>query len=147
MFCSLRAFAAFLPCALMAVGCSGPKSKIHGTVTYQGVAVPNAMVIVLAADNQSYTATTGSDGRYELPGIPQGQIQIAVQGSQPNRPDGDKVKSSIDPTSRGLSTAEETRKGASPTGPPLPAKYLDPAQSGFTLTLTEPDQLFDIDLK
>src|SRR2546430_2386810 len=65
---------------VVALGCGErPRSRVSGTVTYQGKPLAGAVVTFFGSDNQTYTADTKPDGAYEVAGVPRGPVRVAVQ--------------------------------------------------------------------
>jgi hypothetical protein len=132
-------------CAWMIVGCGGarPLGTVTGTVTYKGAPVPAAKVLFYGAGDQVANAVTDEDGSYVADKVPLGLVKVAVVSS---------------PAGPGLQQAAKNSPGKRRFGKgnlfpeavnvvSVPKKYGDPAQSGFSLTVTEGSQAFSIDLK
>ena len=130
-------------------GCESPRSRVHGTLKYQGQPLSDVTLIFLASDNQTYPAYPKADGTYEVVGLPRGKVQVSIQQNlprvvpRPERP----------PSGFPEADADDAAKGghrppvAVPSAGSLPPKYADPEQSGLEFELTEADQLFDMDLR
>jgi hypothetical protein len=145
-------------------GCAGEPvgASITGVVTSNGKPVVGGTVSVLASDNRIYQGTIGPDGRYEVPGVPNGPVRVAVSSPNPRPTIGPPGVASMPPPA-GLGKSATTtgvvvKTGSSgsgkqttwmmpmegppvPAGPalphhanwfPIPGKYADPLASGFT---------------
>jgi hypothetical protein len=131
-------------------GCSAPKSRIHGKVTYQGKPAAGATVILLASDNRTYPADVRADGTYDLPAVPRGPIRVSIQAALPRvipRPEPGKGR---DAFAKAEASADDAGKAARLPPPipgiPIPAKYGDPDRSELSFELAEPDQERSFDL-
>jgi Carboxypeptidase regulatory-like domain len=145
---------------LTVAGCDTPRSRIHGTVTYQGKPLAGAVVTFFGADHMTYMADTGPDGTYAVEGVPRGRLRVAVQVPPPRsrlRPDPD-LRKAGDSFGKDQARAEDTAKMARLPDPPpppkapapadgLPLRYRDPNTSELTVELKEPDQEWSVDLK
>jgi hypothetical protein len=144
-----------LTVVVLTLGCGErPRSRVHGTVTYQGKPLGGAIVTFFGSDNQTYSASTGPDGAYEVTRVPHGTVRVAVQ-IPPARP-----KPRPDPgagKSNERAMAEDRAKAAArppadpaPKGPAaanLPDKYNSPNTSELSFELTTPDHEYKIELK
>lgn len=146
---------------LFCLGCGVQRSRVYGTVRYNGRPLTGATVIFLAHDNQAYPVDVKTDGFYERSGVPRGPVRVAVQVAEPRpkpRPDpnpedlGPKVGDNF---ARAAAKADDAGKlarlqeapPAPPPGPRIPPHYSDPNRSGLSFELKEPDQEYNIDLK
>ncbi len=141
--------------ALVAAGCGEkPKSRIHGKITYLNKPLTDATIIFLASDNSTYTAELSKEGTYAVAGVTQGPIRVSIQQALPSV----SPRADPDPTGR-IAAAKAAKvgdeKGARPAPPPstpkerkvtLPKKYNDPAQSGLSFELNDPDQEWSVNL-
>lgn len=138
-------------------GCDMPRSRVHGTVKYQGKPVTGGTVIFLTRDNMTYVADLQSDGTYSVTGIPRGPVRVSVQQPPPRpaprsqtAPKGgwkDAPEALADDKAKRGRQAEAPPADPIPTGPRIPAIYADPGKSGLVFELTQADQQYDIDLK
>lgn len=136
-------------------GCSQPRSRVHGTVHYQGKPLSGATVIFLAPDNQAYPASTKADGSYEIAGVPRGQIRVSIQVPPPPSPPRPEPRAKgRDALAKREASEDDTGKKArlppEPPGPPaarIPSHYGDPNRSGLSFELKSPEQEYPIDLK
>jgi hypothetical protein len=146
-----------LPVVLAVVlsqGCSGgPRSDVFGTITYEGKPVKGGTIILLAPDNRTYPGRIQDDGSYRITSVPQGKIQVAVQGSPPRvkpRPAPD-TKGPTSQAKEERKTADNQKQAALPPPPSdglqIPAWYSDPTRSGLSLELGASQQEFSVDLK
>ncbi len=125
-------------------GCGGgpPSGTVTGTVTFKGAPLTTGRVIFYGANNQTAIAQIGEDGNYEAIKVPLGLVKVAVDTPPP--PSRETVK------------AAKTGKRRFERGVPIslpentvsiPAKYGNPELSGFSLTVKEGSQPYDIALK
>ncbi len=140
--------------ALVIMGCEKEfaRSRVHGVVKYQGKALTNATVMFLGQDSQVYRAELKADGSYEVSGVPQGPIRVAIQQGQPY------VPPRADPTKSAAKASVNDEKANAPRADPppsnvrqnavqIPAKYGEADKSGLTFDLKEAEQEWSIDLK
>jgi hypothetical protein len=137
---------------LLIAGCGDtPRSKIHGTIKYQGKPLTNATLTFFAKDNSTHMAILNPDGTYTVDRVPRGPIKVSIQSDVPR------------PASKGQfakgfgEMPAETKDGkrdpapgpAEPkaTWPIVPANYNDPEKSGLSFELKEPDQEWSVELK
>jgi hypothetical protein len=150
----LTTAAVFIAAAALIAGCGDyPRSRVHGTVKYQGKPLTNATVMFLTRDNQVYRAELAADGSYQVFGVVQGPVKVSIQQALPA------VAPRPDPTPAGKAAkaAVNDEKAAARPDPPastprepavkFPERYGDPNQSGLAFDLTEPDQEWSVDLK
>ena len=64
--------------AVFSQGCSGQRSDVFGTITYEGKPVKGGTIIFIAPDNRTYPGRIQDDGSYRIASVPQGKIQVAV---------------------------------------------------------------------
>lgn len=125
---------------LALVGCEQPEpfSVVHGTVTFQGKPVPNAVVLFEATRGAlSVAADASESGAYEVrrsqdvPGLPLGEYRVSVtpplfypgMGAAPNQ-------------------------STPPPRDDIPMSYRDASTSGLTLTVPDASPIeFNIDLQ
>lgn len=141
---------------LVMAGCGPmPRSRVHGTVRFNGQPLTNATLIFLASDNQAYPVRLKSDGSYELPAVPQGRIQVSIQADQPKvppRPAPDAGKAGDDFATRSAASDDANKQrnkkapDTVPAGTGLPAIFADPTTSGLSFDLTENDQEYSPNL-
>ena len=125
-------------------GCGGgrPSGTVTGTVTYKGAPLTTGKVIFYGANNQVASAAIGDDGKYEAIKVPLGPVKVAVDTPPP-------------PSAAAVKAAKAGKKRFERGNPitvpentvSIPAKYANPEQSGFSLTVKEGSQPYDIDLK
>jgi hypothetical protein len=142
--------------AVTLTGCGQPRSKVFGTIRYQGKALVGATVAFLTSDNQPYRTTTRVDGAYEISGVPQGEVRVAIIVEEPRAwPKAEPNLRSTDSFARGESLADDAAKKARMVSLPTPAEpvlrfppiYAIPEQSGLKFNLTQPEQEYSTDLK
>ncbi|OWK41739.1 hypothetical protein [Fimbriiglobus ruber] len=84
-FCLLAAavFAAALS------GCGDvPRSRVHGTVKFQGKPLTGATVIFIASDNKTYLTELKEDGSFAAAGVARGPVKVSIQQALPHVPRG-----------------------------------------------------------
>ena len=137
-----RLLALFAALALSAVGCGGPaKVAVTGTVTFDGKALPGAMVTFrptgLTTEGLGGTAVTGPDGKYTIQearggkGIASGDYIVVI--SRRLRRDGSAPPLDVAPMD---SDARETLLG----------KYSDPTASILRATVSKEKAVHDFAL-
>lgn len=150
-----------LSCSALALliaipGCERPSSRVQGAVTFQGKPLAGAVVTLFGPDNQTHTADTGPDGRYQVAGVHRGAVRVSVQVPPPRqkpRPDPVAGKAGDSPArNEDLGKAARLPPAPPPLSPPpsaggVPVKYADPNTSGLAFELKEAEQTYDIDLK
>jgi hypothetical protein len=146
---------------LVATGCSAPKSRVHGTVLYQGKPVAGGSIVLICPDNSTSPARIAEDGSYVIAAASRGHILVAIQAGRPRpspraQPNA-KAAALKDRNSsaKGAAKTEDEAKMAAlgtprstdtnPTG--VPARYGDPNQSGLSFELVDSDQEYNVDLK
>jgi hypothetical protein len=133
---SARHLAILMSCCFVLSGCGSHemRGRVAGTVTFQGKAVPEGLV-VFSSDEKGgvrMTAAISSVGGYEVlaakgAGIPTGNYKVAVC-PPPMVPSG-----VFDP-------------GKVKAYPNIPEKYRSHSTSGLMLTVKEGDNRFDIEM-
>lgn len=149
----LKLGAAALLLALIG-GCGQPRSRVHGTVRYQGKPLTAGTIIFLASDNRAYPVKIRSDGSYQLAALPRGHIRVAIQPEQP------RIRSRSQPGAKGADgfakgAAKSDDDGPKGRGSPqtpapvaaIPPAYADPSRSGLSFELDSVEQEYSIDLK
>lgn len=118
----------FLSCVLPAVGCGGsaegtaPTAKVSGVVTHKGTPVPNASVVFTPTGGRPANGVTDASGKFVLStfgnadGAVIGMHKVTITSAAPSPP----------------MPGTPEAAAAPPPAPAFPAKYGDPAQSGFT---------------
>lgn len=110
-------------------------ATLEGTVTYQGKAVPFALIIVTNG-KESATANADANGKFKVEHVPLGQVQIGVNT--------DAAKGIA------MSAIMAAQRGGGSPPPPLvdvPKKYFEPSTSGITTTIQDGANTFDINLE
>jgi hypothetical protein len=145
---SVRVLALAAVVSVIAVsGCTKPKGSVTGTVTHKGKKVVWGGVTLVASDGVVYSGQINPDGTYTIPGVPSGDVKIAVTSPDP----GGSTRGGR-PVGGGFNEAGGAGPGAGATNLPppgawfaLPDKYGDPLQSGLTGTVNG-DTKLDITL-
>jgi hypothetical protein len=147
---------------LGAIGCSAPKSRVHGRILYKGKPVALGTVIFISPDNSTSQARIAEDGSYEIQSASRGLIHVSIQaGSRrpsPRPPPNSRAAALKAKSAPGKTKADDESKMAI-VGPPrdlpatdifppgLSAQYGDPNKSGLSFELTNSDQEWSVDLK
>jgi hypothetical protein len=141
--------------ASLSAGCgeAGPKLlPASGTVTYQGKPLEGALVSFLGEGNVLGSGTTDAAGKYTIstlgrPGAVPGKNQVAVTkqtgskgvakdaGPPPTPPSPEEIQAKMKAAMSGAKVENL-----------VPAKYADPAQSGFTADVQPGKSTFDFTL-
>lgn len=146
-FCLLAAavFAAALS------GCGDvPRSRVHGTVKFQGKPLTGATVIFIASDNKTYLTELKEDGSFAAAGVARGPVKVSIQQALPHVPPRPEKPAGLEKVS--FVDEKAARKPApapivKDTGLRLPQIYTDPEKSGLAFDLKDPDQEWSVDLK
>jgi hypothetical protein len=134
-------------------GCSAPRSRVHGTVKYQGKPLAGAVLTFFGPDNMVYSADTRPDGTYAIEGVPRGAIRVSVQVPPPRpkpRPDPDfvaKARKGAAPAAGAKADSPAPPASDMPPRVNLPTPYGDPNTSGLAFELKEADQDYSPELK
>ena len=140
--------------SLALVGCGdAPKSRLHGTIRYQGKPLTDVTVMFFSPDNQVHRADLKADGSYDVVNVGRGTVRVAFQQGLA------KVAARPNPSPAAAvakAGAPEDKAGAKPAVAPastprepsvtLPAMYSTPESSKLTFELTQADQDWSIDL-
>ncbi len=139
---------------LLAVAGCGQKGQVSGQVKYKGNALPSGIVTFFDSNDRKVgDAMIGPDGSYSVT-LPAGPVKIAVTTPPAT------LKSMPKEQAKGIAErARKMRKGAfnplegegyesTPEKTiDIPAKYVNPGESGLTYTVQGGSQTFDIDLQ
>jgi hypothetical protein len=139
-----------------AAGC-GSSTNVTGKVTYKGAPVTAGSITLVASDGTVYSAVLGADGTFSIPGVPTGNVQVAVVGANPGSgtktppPRGQQGRGPAAGVGRGGPAPGEAETPPPPaqpaaTGPVLPPEYGDPRTSGLTAKIRAGEPL-NVDLK
>ncbi|MEM7474901.1 MAG: carboxypeptidase-like regulatory domain-containing protein [Planctomycetota bacterium] len=155
---------AIVACLLFVVGCGGgiPTFPVTGKVTdSSGAGIEGAAITFMPDGGETAIAIgmTGADGSYTLKtkdkdGAQAGSYKVTVakyKAAASNDGEGGELDDPDDITDEypdDFDEQAETDKAAKDSsGNELPAKYGDPAQSGFTATVTEGENSFDFKIE
>lgn len=134
-------------------GCSIPRGRIQGKVTYQDKPLTEGTVIFIASDNMTYPTPIMPDGTYAIDGVPRGKLEVSVQVEEPRpmpRPDPTSPKNRQPGNDAAADDkAKMARLPAVPAakGPRIPASYADPKKSGLRYELTGAVGEYNVELK
>jgi hypothetical protein len=124
---------------LVAAGCSQSSGKMSGTVTYKNQPLTTG-VVTFITETGAATASIDSNGTYTAEEVPPGtaKVSVFVSGGAPKMKGGvggvkDRMTIPKDLPPEAQKAFENSKKGGS--GVNIPAKYLDPEQSGLTVTV------------
>jgi len=125
------------------VGCgSSAPGNVSGEVKYNGQPLPDGNITFISqvGDKQTVRGKI-TDGRYSLPGVPVGPVEITVQTIAPST-------STLPPGVKPITPPAGEPQPAPPTGKyvPIPQKYGVPEQSGLKYTVVRGDQTHNIEL-
>lgn len=130
-------------CCLVMASCSDVEklelsnATLEGTITYQGKAVPYALVIVAQKGARGVTAKADDGGRYKAEHVPLGQAQIGVNTD----------------AGRGMMAGQRMAKqnegggGATAQFVDVPKKFFEPTTSGITTTIVDGPNTYNIEMK
>lgn len=147
----LALLAAGLAFVLVLPGCGGETGDLTGTVFYKDEPLNGGTVSIVTADSelpQLRQGEVGSDGRYEVKGIPVGEAIILVVGRD-SLPDPTSVPPDKEagPPAR-LRDHPSEAEGKAPTPPrkkqPVGHVYAKPATSPLKITITRGQMSHDI---
>jgi hypothetical protein len=120
-----------------------PGGTVTGTVTYKGEPVPAGQVSFIAVDGKSAMAHLDEEGNYEATDVPLGKVSVTVTTPPP--------AAGIENAAKNAPKGKRFGVGNPIVAPgkivSVPGKYSDPAKSGYSTTVTEGTQTFNIDLK
>jgi hypothetical protein len=133
---------------LSALGCSGKRATVAGTVTYQGPQgkqpLPNATVQFIGSDGIPYSARTGSDGRYSTAvAVGEARVFITAINEAEARKFGERITGNFRGPGGGT---------GQPVQPPkdgfnlIPNKYGSWDTSGLKVTITRGKNTHNFDL-
>lgn len=143
-----------LAALVLAVGCTKPTARIHGTVKYQGKPLQEGAVVVMI-DNMTFPADI-KNGTYEVVGVPYGKAVVVVQVQEP-RPQSRPIPNVGKDAGAKAEAAKDDQAKLSrmpapppPTGPTvnsaIPTTYGHPDTSGLGLDVSKPDHEYNIEL-
>ena len=150
-----------LPLTVMAFGCTGAgKSKISGTVTYKGSALPGGSIVFRAEDGREYGSGIGKDGKYYVDNVPRGNMKVYFNippatfpsgaGGQPGQKAKDaEIKERMKPPSNLPPEAQKALGGAAGTPdklPEIPAKYRSADSTPLTFDVKSGSNTYDVPL-
>jgi hypothetical protein len=151
-----RAAGALLLLSLVAAGCS-TKVEVSGKVSYQGRPVVGVIAFLPSAGG-SFSAPIDPDGAYRISGLPTGPAKITVKPPAPLAPFmlKEREKWQADPNHRIYSDQElakmpeRWRAVYQPDPDPKhrpPIIYGDPKTTPLEITITQGEQVHEIELK
>ena len=134
-----RVLARTLAVALLAAaGCGdGPKTKVSGTVSYNGKPVADGYIVFRSADGKGGEAGGPVlDGKYSLSAVPVGKKTVVVSAGAPPA------------AGRVMSSEEASKARIDPKAKPA-AEVIDPAAkgNGVTVDVQGAEQTLDFALK
>jgi hypothetical protein len=144
----------FLAVLTLALGCGkSPYSvgyaDVSGQVLLDGKPLPGGEVSFVAVNGAlAARGDIGEDGHYQIK-APIGEVQIGVNNRMlmpPNPRKGQRPKGMVHKTKDGSVVKEDDVPKKKGRYVDLPTKYLDPAASGLTYTVTPGSQTHDIQL-
>jgi hypothetical protein len=145
----------------MAVGCGsgGPSTAtLSGKVLYKGSVVPGGTITFITDKDvnkqTTFTCPIDGEGKFRAIGLPlDSTAKVGVDTSSAKGPlvfGGDKVPAPGQVPPEVLAKVPEAAKGGSRGAPKkyreIPPKYVDPAKSGITVTITQATQEQNIEL-
>ena len=136
---------------LVATACTGQKfepipktgASLSGKVTFKNAALKAGLVVVEGAGSGS-TGTINADGSYTVPNVPVGEVQIGVTTMAAKE---EAMARAMSQQSSGGPNASPTKGGETVSIPDIPAKYMNPKESGFKMTVNAGENTFDIVIK
>ncbi|HTU89964.1 MAG TPA: hypothetical protein VMF69_07700 [Gemmataceae bacterium] len=150
----LKLGAAALLVALIG-GCGQqPRSRVYGTVRYQGKPLGGGTIVFVASDNRTYPVQIQADGSYQIDSLPRGHVQVAIQQGPPRTSPRPQLAAKGEDSS-GMSAAKfddagpkgrRKQKTATPGGT-IPPQYANSERSGLSFDLISAEQEHSIDLK
>ncbi len=127
---------------LAAVGCGPGVGEVSGKVTYQGKALPDGTVTLMASDGKPYEGKIQPDGSYVTSlaaatgkGKAAGKGERTARVTAPPEPEPDKEG------------GKGAGKEAAGSGSRIPLDYGDFSKSGLTVQVARPSARLDLDLK
>jgi hypothetical protein len=139
---------------LLLSGCgfgAGPRAKVKGKVTFNNKNLTAGTITFFGADKRSGTSQIKSDGSYEIPDAPVGEVTITVETPDVNQLMG-RVGPQKPPPGVGPMPADMDpgAKGGMITSPdkivPVPAIYHKQESSPLRYTVRREEQEYDVKL-
>jgi hypothetical protein len=139
---------------LLFSGCgfgAGPRARVKGKVTFSNKSLTAGTITFFGADKRSGTSQIKSDGSYEIPDAPVGEVTITVETPSVNQMMGH-VGQEKRPPGVGAMPADMDpgAKGGLITSPdkivPVPAIYNKQETSPLKYTVRKEDQEYDVKL-
>lgn len=137
----LRDLFFFFFCLLLISGCGGKTVTVKGTVTYKNNPITRGQVIFMGKDGIPLSAKIDEDGTYQAKGVPCGDYLVALQQLPKD------YRSPSDLRQEWKAKGMEPPPGTSfvtDARPDFPAKYLNHANSGLTVTISRTQTAYDI---
>ncbi len=133
---------------LTASGCSTPKSTVSGQVTHGGKPLTGGVVTFLTNDDRAFVGNIDAQGHYTIPNVPRGQVRIyltvSTRGALPSSTGQKGPPPGALPEGVANPYANLGKAGGSSEN--IPYKYLDPGTSGLTLTVTQENETYNIQI-
>ena len=127
----------------IAVALPDTGATLQGTVKYGGEEVQYALVVVQTADGKTAAGMIGEDGHFHIVNAPVGEVKVGVNttaargafqtaimqaGAMTGSPDGGKTG----------------RKKVNLKFVDVPAKYIEPGNTGLTTTIKKGENTYDV---
>lgn len=123
-------------------GCAASDGRVAGVVTVAGQPAGGGTISFVAPTGSAFTARIEADGSYELRGVPPGEMIVLVF----NPPPQDRSVRN-DPLAKQKKAAGQHQPEPQRTGPPIPARYSQPATSPVCVSVIPGSNRLPIDLK
>ena len=143
----------FIVMLALVPGCGPKAGDVTGSVVYKDKPVTSGTVTMVGKDGNPVQTEIKEDGKYELRGVPVGEVRIAVSSPSLTPQKGGRKIERIDPNTgekletkgleEGLPGTELQRK----TWRAIPLKYSDITQSDLKHTVTPGPNTYEIRLE
>jgi len=131
------------------VGCGISRGDVSGTVTFKEKSVKVGQVMMIGHDSLPLYGEIGSDGKYEIKGVPTGDVKVVVSSPDPalaGKGAREREKVGKKGGDGGGRDNEAPKGGDNKDWFALPAKYADVTKPAITTKLTSGKNTFDIKL-